>query len=46
MAPRRRSVREIDSVSAAPARVVELDRAHSPFLSRPSELAEVIAALW
>ena len=42
----RRFVREIDEVSAAPTPVTELDAGHSPFLSHPGELAEVIAARW
>jgi pimeloyl-ACP methyl ester carboxylesterase len=41
----RRFVREIDAVSAKPTRVVELRASHSPFLSRPAELADVIAAV-
>jgi pimeloyl-ACP methyl ester carboxylesterase len=46
VALQRRFVREIDATSATPARVVELDCGHSPFLSRPAELAEVIAGSW
>ncbi len=41
-----RFVREIDAVSAAPTAVTHLDSSHSPFLSQPEALAEVIAALW
>ncbi|WP_330436643.1 hypothetical protein [Streptomyces griseoaurantiacus] len=37
-------VREIDSVSVRPTRVVEIDSSHSPFLSQPATLAEVIEA--
>jgi pimeloyl-ACP methyl ester carboxylesterase len=40
-----RFVREIDAVSAAPTGVVELDAAHSPFLSHPVQLAAAIAAV-
>jgi pimeloyl-ACP methyl ester carboxylesterase len=39
----RRFVREIDAVSAAPTTVVEMTTSHSPFLSRPAELADVIS---
>ena len=39
----RRFVREIDTVSAKPTTVRELDSSHSPFLSRPTELAAIIA---
>jgi pimeloyl-ACP methyl ester carboxylesterase len=39
----RRFVREIDAVSAQPTRVVELATSHSPFLSRPADLADLIA---
>jgi len=42
----RRFVRELDDVSGAPARVTEVDSGHSPFLSRPAELAEAITAIW
>ncbi|NGO08275.1 hypothetical protein G5C60_11655 [Streptomyces sp. HC44] len=35
-------VREIDAVSAMPTRVVEFDPSHSPFLSQPTALADVI----
>jgi len=45
IALQRRFIRELDAVSAAPARVVELDSAHSPFLSQPDVLAGVIADL-
>jgi pimeloyl-ACP methyl ester carboxylesterase len=43
-AAQRRFVGEIDAVSAAPTTVVEMTTSHSPFLSRPGELADVIAA--
>jgi pimeloyl-ACP methyl ester carboxylesterase len=43
-AAQRRFVREIDAVSAAPTTVVEMATSHSPFLSRPGELADAIAA--
>ncbi|MEU8616109.1 alpha/beta fold hydrolase, partial [Actinoplanes sp. NPDC048791] len=42
----RRFVREIDAVSAQPTRVVELATSHSPFLSAPEALAEVLAATY
>jgi len=42
----RRLVREIDAVSSRATKVVELDSAHSPFLSMPVELADVIASVW
>ncbi|MFI6662695.1 alpha/beta fold hydrolase [Streptomyces sp. NPDC050523] len=35
-------VREIDAVSARPTTVVEMDSTHSPFLSRPAALSDVI----
>ncbi|MGW7255869.1 alpha/beta fold hydrolase [Streptomyces sp. NPDC054834] len=35
-------VREIDAISAQPTTVVEIDSSHSPFLSQPSTLADVI----
>lgn len=41
----RRFVRDLDEVSAAPTTVVELDSAHSPFLSHPDELAAAIAGV-
>ena len=41
----RRIVRELDEVSAAPTTVVELPSTHSPFLSHPAELADVIATV-
>jgi len=44
VALQRRFVSEIDAVSAEPTTVRELDTSHSPFLSRPAELAEAIAA--
>ena len=37
-------IKEIDAVSAKPTTVVEIDTSHSPFLSQPAELANVIAA--
>ncbi|MFG1603682.1 alpha/beta fold hydrolase [Actinoplanes sp. NPDC049265] len=40
-----RFVRDIDAVSVAPTGVVELDTAHSPFLSHPDQLAAAIAAV-
>jgi pimeloyl-ACP methyl ester carboxylesterase len=40
-----RFIREIDAVSAKPTTVLELDTSHSPFLSRPAELAGAIAAV-
>lgn len=43
VALQRRFVKEIDAVSARPTAVIELDSSHSPFLSRPTALAEVIA---
>ncbi|MFI5679081.1 alpha/beta fold hydrolase [Streptomyces cellulosae] len=46
VALQRRFVAEIDAVSARPTRVVELDTSHSPFLSRPAELAEEIASVY
>ncbi|WP_432046851.1 alpha/beta hydrolase [Streptomyces asiaticus] len=35
-------IREIDAISARPTTVVEMDSSHSPFLSRPAALADVI----
>ncbi|WP_051840255.1 alpha/beta fold hydrolase [Streptomyces sp. NRRL F-5126] len=35
-------VKEIDALSARPTTVVELDTSHSPFLSQPAALADVI----
>ncbi|CDR13767.1 alpha/beta hydrolase [Streptomyces iranensis] len=35
-------IREIDAISAQPTTVVEMDSSHSPFLSRPTALADVI----
>lgn len=40
----RRFIREIDAISAAPTTVIEMASSHSPFLSRPGHLADVIAA--
>ncbi|GLY30491.1 alpha/beta hydrolase [Kineosporia sp. NBRC 101731] len=42
----RRFAREIDAVSSTPTTVVEFDSSHSPFMSMPEPLSEVIAALW
>jgi hypothetical protein len=41
----RRFIGEIDAVSAAPTEVIEMDTAHSPFLSRPAELADVLKTI-
>ena len=38
-----RFINEIDAVSGAPTAVAALDSSHSPFLSQPAALAEVIA---
>ncbi len=38
-----RTVKEIDAVSAAPTTVTELDSSHSPFLSQPAALADILA---
>jgi pimeloyl-ACP methyl ester carboxylesterase len=38
-------IKEIDDVSGAPANVVDFDCAHSPFLTRPTALADVIAGV-
>ncbi|MER7193876.1 alpha/beta fold hydrolase [Streptomyces flaveolus] len=38
-----RFINEIDAVSTSPTDVTELDSSHSPFLSRPAALADVIA---
>ena len=40
----RRFIDEIDAVSARSTTVVELDTSHSPFLSRPADLAEIIGS--
>jgi pimeloyl-ACP methyl ester carboxylesterase len=45
VAMQRRFVKEIDAVSAQPTNVAELDSSHSPFLSQPSALAEVITSV-
>ena len=37
-------VKETDAVSAQPTTVVEFDASHSPFLSQPAALADVIRA--
>ncbi|PFG48234.1 pimeloyl-ACP methyl ester carboxylesterase [Amycolatopsis sulphurea] len=42
----RRTIRDIDAVSAAPTTVVELPSSHSPFLSQPDAVAEAIATAW
>ena len=39
----RRFITEINAISRTPTTVVELDRSHSPFLSRPAPLAAAIA---
>jgi pimeloyl-ACP methyl ester carboxylesterase len=39
-------VAEIDAVSSRPTTVRELETSHSPFLSRPAELAEAIASVY
>jgi pimeloyl-ACP methyl ester carboxylesterase len=44
VALQRRFIAEIDAVSARPTTVRELDSSHSPFLSRPPELAQAIAS--
>jgi pimeloyl-ACP methyl ester carboxylesterase len=44
VALQRRFITEIDAVSARPTTVRELDTSHSPFLSRPAELAQAIAS--
>jgi len=41
----RRLIKEIDAVSARPTVVTELDSSHSPFLSQPGALADVITSL-
>lgn len=43
VALQRRFIKEIDAVSAAPTTVVEFSTSHSPFLSEPTALADVIA---
>jgi pimeloyl-ACP methyl ester carboxylesterase/hemerythrin-like domain-containing protein len=45
VALQRRFIAEIDAVSAKPTTVLEIDSSHSPFLSRPAELARIIAAV-
>ncbi|GHJ36624.1 alpha/beta fold hydrolase [Streptomyces sp. TS71-3] len=37
-------IRDVDAVSGEPTEVVEIDSSHSPFLSQPGVLAEVIEA--
>lgn len=44
-ASQRRFVREIDAVSNTPTQVAEFDSSHSPFLSQPATLADVIAGV-
>lgn len=44
VALQRRFIAEIDAVSVRPTTVRELDTSHSPFLSRPAELAQAIAS--
>jgi pimeloyl-ACP methyl ester carboxylesterase len=43
-ASQRRFVREIDAVSDTPTAVIEMSTSHSPFLSRPRELSDLIAS--
>lgn len=45
VALQRRFVTEIDAVSAQPTTVAEVDSSHSPFLSQPAALAEVIVSV-
>lgn len=45
LALQRRFVAEIDAVSVRPTTVVELPTSHSPFLSRPAALADVLATV-
>lgn len=45
IALQRRFVREIDAVSTQPTVVTELDSSHSPFLSQPAALADMIASV-
>ncbi|TKA02140.1 alpha/beta fold hydrolase [Actinacidiphila oryziradicis] len=42
----RRFVRDVDAVSSAATRVIALDTSHSPFLSRPEELAQAVTTAW
>ncbi|GAB6902017.1 alpha/beta fold hydrolase [Kineosporia succinea] len=42
----RRFIREIDAISSRPTSVFELDSAHSPMLSQPAALADVIETVW
>ncbi|MFE5113676.1 alpha/beta fold hydrolase [Streptomyces sp. NPDC056663] len=44
--PQRRFVRDVDAVSCAATRGVALDTSHSPFLSRPEELAQTLTTAW
>jgi pimeloyl-ACP methyl ester carboxylesterase len=43
VALQRRYVEEVNAVSSAPTAVAELDSSHSPFLSQPAALADVLA---
>ena len=45
VAPQRRFVAEIDALSAEATTARELRTSHSPFLSRPAELARIIASI-
>jgi len=45
VALQRRFVAEVDAVSATPTAVIELDSSHSPFLSHPAALADIIAGV-
>jgi pimeloyl-ACP methyl ester carboxylesterase len=38
----RRYIEEMDAISTSPAKVTDLDSSHSPFLSQPAALADVI----
>lgn len=42
----RKIISDIDGVSVSATRTVELASSHSPFLSRPQQVAEVVAAAW
>lgn len=42
----RKTIRDIDAVSTYPTHVVELATSHSPFLSQPERVAEVIRSAW
>jgi hypothetical protein len=41
----RRFIAEIDAISAAPTGVTEMVSSHSPFLSRPGDLADAIRSI-